>query len=251
VNIFANPKAETYATVGVTSGLSSAASDQPQFRYNAAGYYELQVPGGTWDKLVFPSNVVPADPATFNNFVTKDGASVFINMSRLNGYLYSELGNWTSPGKSGVIAFGSATPTGQVPTAGSASYNGTVIGTSDVYGYNFFEGRYQAPVSGTVQLNFDFARATLQGAMDISVDGGEVGSFAFTNTVFSAASNSYSGSFATSAAGQNFFLGQFTGPNAQETIGAWAIPFVFTNGTTSAPADGLTHQAYGAWIARH
>jgi hypothetical protein len=43
--------------------------------------------------------------------------------------------------------------------------------------------------------------------------------------------------------GPNFFLGQFTGPNAQETIGAWALPFIYSD-------DGQVHQAMGAWIAK-
>jgi hypothetical protein len=68
-----------------------------------------------------------------------------------------------------------------------------------------------------------------------------LGTYAFENTVFSAGSTTYSGKFDTGAAGQNYFFGEFTGPNAEETIGAWAMPFNYS---------GDHHQAFGGWIAK-
>ena len=101
-------------------------------------------------------------------------------------------------------------------------------------------------LDGTVQLTFDFGKGTLDGNMTLALDdygGGktQLGTYSFTNTVFSAGSTVYSGKFDTSVAGQNYFLGQFTGPNAEETIGAWALPFIF---------DNADHQAFGAWLAK-
>ena len=82
------------------------------------------------------------------------------------------------------------------------------------------------------------------------MDSASLGKFDFTNTVYSAGSATYSGKFNTSVSGQNYFLGQFTGPHAEETIGAWALPFIFDKGSATMTADGKAHQAFGAWIAK-
>jgi hypothetical protein len=50
-----------------------------------------------------------------------------------------------------------------------------------------------------------------------------------------------SGRFDTSQAGINQFSGRFTGPSAQEAIGAWALPLTI---------DGTPRQAIGAWLAK-
>jgi hypothetical protein len=100
-------------------------------------------------------------------------------------------------------------------------------------------------VEGKVALNFAFVAGTLGGSMSIALSSGwgpvPVGDYNFVQTVFSPGSTTYSGRFDTSLSGNNFFLGRFTGPNAEETIGAWAVPFTFGGGT---------HQAIGAWIAK-
>jgi hypothetical protein len=249
VNIFANPHAETYATVGVAGGFSTADADQPHIRYTSSGFYEIEFPGGDWRRLVFPSNVIPQDPATFNYFVTNDGGLLAIDLSRLDGYRYSEIGNWSSSsGQGGIIAFGSATPQGGVPVTGSATYAGVVAGVSDILQDDFLAGgKVAVGVVGTVDLQFNFGAGTLDGAMHLRTDpyGNPVnlGTFAFTDTVYSTGSQSYSGAFATSAQGENFFLGKFTGPHAEETIGAWALPFMYS-------VDGQKHQAIGSWIAQ-
>jgi hypothetical protein len=77
-----------------------------------------------------------------------------------------------------------------------------------------------------------------------------LGTFSFKDTVFSAGSTAYSGKFDTAAAGDDFFLGKFTGPHAEETVGAWALPFVLNTGNGTITADHQTHQAFGAWIAK-
>ena len=48
----------------------------------------------------------------------------------------------------------------------------------------------------------------------------------------------------------NSLAGQFTGPTAQETIGNWAMPFILNKSNNEVVADGLSHQAFGAWIAK-
>ena len=153
----------------------------------------------------------------------------------------------------GTVAVGAATLPGQVPVTGSSTYSGIVNGTSDVINSNSFDGSYRVPVSGTVDLGFDFAKGTLDGSISLNLNDyspATIGTFAFKDSVFSVGSTAYSGKFTTAASGQNYFLGQFTGPNAQETIGAWALPFIFTTGSSTLTADHAAHQAFGAWIAK-
>jgi len=233
------------------AGLSSADADQVHIRYSNNGYYEIQMPGATWEQLGFAKGTIPADPAFATDFqpvsAPQNGASLITSISRTQGYNYSEMAGWFDPsGKFGELAFGAATPAGQVPEAGSATYQGLVNGTSDVVGFDSFDGHFRAPVSGTVGLNFDFAKGTLDGSMTLSLNDGhpnDLGKFDFKDTVFSVGSTTYSGVFDTNVAGSNFFLGKFTGPSAQETIGAWALPFHFSG-------DNQAHQAFGAWIAK-
>jgi len=225
----------------VGEDFSTADADQIHVRYTADGHYELQVPGKDFERLAFPSNVIPQYPDTFNYFVTPDGDILSINLSRLDGYKYSEVAD-------GLFGIGSATPQGGVPVAGSASYDGAVTGISDITQQDFLVGGLVAvPVSGSVNLRFDFAAGTLDGSMSLQAEpysgSVDIGTFAFKDSVYSSGSLTYSGRFETSAAGQSLFVGLFTGPHAEETIGAWALPFIYS-------ADGLTHHARGAWIAK-
>ena len=207
------------------------------------------MPGAAWDTLTFAKGVVPQDPATFNFFqpqsAPQNGAFLVTEVARLQGYRYSELAAWFD-GRSrvGEVAFGLPTASGQVPVSGSATYSGIVSGTSDVVAFDNFDGYYFSRVTGSVGLNFDFAKGSLGGSVDLSLSAfstKSLGTFNFTDTVFSAGSTTYSGKFDTSASGQNYFFGQFTGPHAEETIGAWALPF---------QDGGGDHQALGAWIAK-
>jgi hypothetical protein len=243
VNIFSNPTAETYASVGIGTNFSRSESDVPHIRYNSSGYYEVQFPGKDWDRLAVPSNVIPQYPETNNLFQAENGGGyVVIELSRLDGYVYSEIAN------SGEFAFGSATPDGSVPVTGEATYEGRISGGSDILQDDFLlQQKVGVPVGGSVSLSFDFGAGTLDGSMSLhaspysgTVD---IGTFSFADTVYSTGARTYSGSFDTAAQGENFFLGQFTGPNAEETIGAWALPFIYSE-------DGKLHQAAGAWIAK-
>ena len=252
VRIFANPKTETYATVGIFNG-SSADAAEPHIRF-AGDHYEIQLPGHAYDNLITLKGFTPQDPSTNSQFqpasYNQNDAFFFTENSRLKGYSYSEIASWSAKDVGGgTIAFGSATPSGGVPTTGSASYSGIVLGKSDIveqYGWDWGSGA--VPVSGTVNLSFNFGAGTLGGSMSLHTDPAmtasvDLGTFAFQNTVYSAGALTYSGSFQTTATGQNMFLGRFTGPNAEETIGAWALPFLYSG-------DGQGHQAVGAWIAK-
>jgi len=259
VRILANPTAQTFASAGVSAtgtgsgftSLSKADADQVHIRYSSGGYYEIQIPGAAWEKLTFAKGTIPADPATANDFqpesAPQGGAYLITEIARTKGYKYSELAAWSDgASRFGQVAFGEATLASEMPQTGSASYHGIVSGTSDLIGFDSFDGNFPTPVGGTVDLNFDFGKGTLGGSMTVSLNdmSGTIvplGTFSFTDTVFSAGSTTYSGKFDTSVSGQNYFLGQFTGPNAEETIGAWALPFHYEN---------VSHQAFGAWIAK-
>jgi hypothetical protein len=263
VVIFPNPTPQTYTSVGASAAgaffdtgslgsVSSSDADQPHIRYTTAGYYEIQLPGKDWDGLIPHKGYLPPSenvfqPASSNNYFV-------IEQAKDKGYLYSELASWSDDAQRyGTVAFGSSTLPGQVPQTGSATYQGIVGGSSDVVNSNSFDGNYRVSVAGSVDLNFNFGQGTLAGAITLILDDyspATIGTFAFKDTVFSVGSTSYSGKFDTSATGQNYFLGQFTGPNAEETIGAWALPFIFTTGSSTLTPDGKAHQAFGAWIAK-
>lgn len=252
---------DTYPTASSSFGTISADdTNQADIRYTSAGVYEVEMPGLSWDRLIPYKGL--QDPGPDNNYfqpasVQQNGGYVVTRNSRSEGYGYSELAAWGSASSSrwGYIGFGLRTPVGSVPTVGSASYNGLASGSSDIMMPDHLLGGYvPLGVDGTVALNFNFGGGTLDGAMTLNISDGMnphlLGTYPFKETVFSSGSTTYSGKFDTAASGQNFFLGQFTGPNAQETIGAWALPFVFTNGGQTIPADDKTHQAFGAWIAK-
>jgi hypothetical protein len=279
VTIFPNPAPGTYASVGASiaaSGgnldtyssadarfgtVSSADADQAHIRYSNKGYYEIQMPAQAWDQLVHYKGL--SNPTADNNYFQPSGVAmnagylITSSSAKWDDYIYSEMGFWASSaaGRTGAVAFGIPTPSGAVPTTGSATFTGKAAGTADIMQPdNLYGGYAPLAVDGTVTLNFNFGTGSLAGGMELYGPDGmspfKIGSFAFKETVYSAGSTTYSGKFATAAAGDNFFLGRFTGPNGQETIGAWALPFVFTSGGEFVPADGKTHQAFGAWIAK-
>lgn len=274
VTIFRDPTPGEYASVGVwtnvgewvdqypttpnedarITSISSANSSQPRIRYTSGGVYEVQLPGDGFDRLIHHRNV--GNPGTDNTLfevASQPARTLRISGSRNNGYRYSEMMSWWRPDLDfaftadfGAVAFGVPTPAGSVPVTGSASYQGHVTGITDAKaplgGTNHY---FLLPVEGTIALNFDFGTGTLGGEMRLGLNEGmsysDLGTFAFNQTIFARGSTTYSGAFATPLSGFNFFNGRFTGPNAEETIGNWAVPFRY---------DGSTHQAIGAWIAR-
>ena len=268
ITIFPNPTAGEFGLVGATAKgsstdagaslgpISTADADQPHIRFDTSiggGIYEIQLPGGEWDELI------PYGQGTGPNVATDSTGDVqlVLSGSRDNGYKYSEVASYiaTGPQQFGAIAFGTLTAAGGVPVTGSATYSGTVMGSSDVIASDAFDGLNRATVSGSVSLDFDFAAGTLGGAMTVALDDASgaslpIGTFNFKDTVFGVGSTGYSGKFDTAAAGDNFFLGKFTGPNAEETIGAWALPFILDSGNATITADHMNHQLFGAWIAK-
>jgi hypothetical protein len=164
-------------------------------------------------------------------------------------YQYSNLAAWSGPSGSGrafgFTAFGVPTQASAVPRTGSGAYSGFVEGYSTVM-TAWDNETFNAGIEGTVDLNFDFGAGTLSGQIKpvhYVDDKSPLPTLAFTNTVYSVGSQSFSGQFATNLPGANAFSGQFTGPQAEELIGKFAFPFIYSK-------DGTVQQATGAMIAK-
>lgn len=278
VTIFTNPQAGEFVSVGGSIAgpggnldtydspsdrfgpVSTSVSDQPKIRYSSPGYYEVQMPGAAWDKLVPYKGLT--NPGPENNYfqpqsVAQNYGYVGTIPSDPLEYSYSKIAAWglDEIGRWGWFAFGVPTASGQVPVTGSASFKGVAHGSADILvADNLYGGFAPTAVDGTVSLDFDFGRGVLAGSMSLALPDGmqpfQLGTFNFKETVFAQGSTTYSGRFDTAVAGQNFFLGRFTGPQAQETIGNWAIPFLFDKGGEFLKPDGQIHQAFGAWVAK-
>lgn len=229
VHIFDNPATQEFAV------MSDPSNPGFRLRYDSAAQaYEVATDDYDWTPLL------PGDQANTYD-VQSRGSWVSISQT----YEYSALAYWDW----WDIAIGSVTAEGQVPTSGSADYQGIIQGTSDTWDNGPFPS--PNPVEGTIALSFDFGAGTLSGAMRPTLyvrDGStpasyDLGVLAFKDTVFSPGATNFSGAFDTGVAGPNSFSGRFTGPNAEELIGTWAIPFVWDQ-------DQQLHSAAGAMIGK-
>lgn len=155
---------------------------------------------------------------------------------------YTTLANYglfeDDPVPFGWLAFGSPTPAGGMPVAGTASYTAQVAGsTLDRYNY----------VGGTATLEFNFGAGTLTGHFDpVFLDhNGHLGRYDFANTVYGSGSTTFSGQLSRAGLAQSgSFDGQFTGPNAQELMARWNAPYI----------DLLTGQQrtiIGVWVGKN
>jgi hypothetical protein len=230
-----------------------------RIRYDAAtGVYEVSE-GSQWLGLR-PSSHYSATPNHYFAYGPTDPASESFFQTYVvaadpapDNYQYSSLAVWGKGAgayydKLNFTAFGIATGAASVPVAGSASYQGLIRGSSDVLEFDGLIGAdVAATITGSVALNFNFAAGTLDGSIHPTLNtfGGAVdlGTLAFVDTIYSSGSPTFSGRFMSSASGTNSFDGRFTGPEAQELIGRWIFPFVYSG-------DGNTHSASGAWIAK-
>jgi hypothetical protein len=160
--------------------------------------------------------------------------------------------NYTST----AFVTGYATPAAAVPTSGTASYTGSVVGEAfhpdgaGIDGVNFYQ------LAGNASLQANFGTASITGNLtnmttksfegDVSpwnsvsllgsISGGQ---FSGTSAVTSAPANSGS----LSAAATGTFAGMFFGPNAQELGAVWTL----FDGTSSAVGSiGATTDISGA-----
>ena len=133
-------------------------ADQPHIRFMSDGNYYVLLPGHEWNELVLYGQ--GNDPRIITD--TDNNFEAVTSGSKDAGYRYSELASYRSsdPQQFGAFAFGALTPDGAVPVTGSATYNGTIGGSSDVVGKNAGQS-FREIATGSVTLNFDFAAGTL------------------------------------------------------------------------------------------
>jgi hypothetical protein len=203
------------------------------------------LPGQSWDTLITNDQTLPDWGRRLVPSNSPNGPSVLLNYERslnqADPYPASTIGQYFNGLTQGWIALGIPTPAGSLPITGGATYNGIIRGSADVLVDDGWGGVFPADITGSVMLSFNFAQSTLNGSMSPSLQGTSLGTFSFTNGVYSA--GHYSGSFSTSVTGVNSFSGLLTGSAAQELIGSWALPFHYS-------VDNKDHQAAGAWIAK-
>jgi hypothetical protein len=210
-------------------------TDLLQVRYAASSNsYQVELPNSqTWIDLVGKSENEAA------------GGQVTV-VRQYGGFQYSSLINWFSNGTSrGVESVGIATPAGAVPVTGSATFNAIALGsTPETHNISQLVSPF---VQGPITFNFDFAQGSLSGNFHAFLDPEwhdyDLGTFNFRDTVYSNGSTTFSGKFDTNLTGVNSFSGLFTGPNAQELIGNFALPY-------KSPIDGLTYQSGGAFVGK-
>ena len=263
VKIFAHPRPQEYVSVGAVTtdagdGYASLSRDtrirsiffdaasQPKIRYTAAGYYEIQLPGMSYDRLIHYRGLL--DPTTDNNFfqpsgVVTNGATLVISSSRLEGYNDSELASWTKADNlSGYVAFGVPAPPSALPVTGSFTYGGPVLGMVDITFEDYlYGGYYFTGATGTVTLSVDFRSYTVTGSLTVSIDGAASKTYQIAPMALDMGVHGFSGSFDADLTGYNQFTGLLTGPTAKEAIGNWAVAVLI---------GGQPHQFFGAWIAK-
>lgn len=238
---------------------SSGSTGNLSIRYDAAlNTYEVRVDNADWQGLR-PSATYGSNPQHYFSFGPTGTDESFFQVyatskdAAPNDYQYSSLAVWGKGvgaywDQSNYTAFGVATADASMPVTGSASYHGLIAGNSDVMeADNLVGGSVAATISGSVDLNFDFAAGSVAGSMHptLSAFAGDfdLGVLSFVDTVYSTGSTTFSGRFDTALGGANAFEGRFTGPAAEELIGRWTFPFIYSG-------DGAAHSASGAWIAR-
>lgn len=143
----------------------------------------------------------------------------------------------------GHFAYGIPTAPSDVPVSGTASYS------ADVYGQTGNGSSGWIDVTGSANLNFDFAGGTLSGHFDPVLNSGNgtsasLGRYSFTSTVFGVGSTSFSGSLQHDTLNlSGAFNGLFTGPKAAELLAQW-------NATYRDPTTQSEGTMKGVWIGK-
>lgn len=169
-------------------------------------------------------------------------------------YTYTSFGYWNPLDETpklagqtanfGLFVYGIPTRAGEVPVTGQASFSAAVMG------YVSGGAAHDFVVSGSARLNFDFAAGQLRGAMNPTVPesgwagfASELGTYTFTQTVFSTGSTKFSGSFTgpNLPAPAGSFSGTFTGSGAAELMARFNAPFL---------NNGVSGSLVGVWIGK-
>ena len=214
----ATPTGALSAPPGGVTGTTSFTTlgDQLTIRWDAdAKVYEISVPGGGAGKVV---QTFAGEFGASGDLVATDGSKIY-SVSAPNAYSYTGEIELFNSNSHLITAFGVPTPVGGVPTTGSATFDAQLNGHAG-----------QWPLYGTALLKFDFGAGTLSGYMDPHTNGPmespTLPRYTFTQTVFSAGSTTFSGSFDFAGPTPSSFQGQFTGPNAQELMASFKAPFL-------------------------
>jgi hypothetical protein len=201
---------------------ADTAKDHFSLSVPGAGYPDITMVAGGWycyDTACGSNSVLDiSDPATSNLSWTTYGVWA----------VYGTDKNSFSP-----FVTGFATPVASVPTTGSATYSGGVLGTvfSPQAGSQF--GVHAAFLQGNATLQANFGAASITGSLtSMTVDGSPWNSVSLLGSI-SGGQNYFSGtsgvsstpagplSLTGSAAGT--FAGLFFGPNAQELGAVWTL----------------------------
>lgn len=253
VQLFDSPATQNFTVINGPNATSSIA-----LHYDAPTHtYEIAVDDAVGQALRGcgcnnPELYRYGPEANPGSFVSHGGTGI--------GFAFSTIGQWFDPGGStGLAAIGEATPANGVPLLGSANYYGQIVGDTDAQPG---QGFTRSKISGTIQLGFDFASGSLTGQIAPTISymatnagpwdfpiSQQLGPISFVDTVHAVGSTQFSGRFDTNLAGANSFDGMFTGPGAEELIGKWTLPFIWSS-DPQAGGDGQLHSSWGVMIGQ-
>lgn len=175
--------------------------------------YEIMLPGKDWATLA---------PQNANTYVIQAAGGATLATSMFSGsdkYSYTGFATVYTSDASHLFAYGIPTPAFSVPAVGSATYTGEVGGSGGGYS-----------IGGTAQFDFDFAKGTLGGFLDLVGNDPagwgpySFGKHEFVQTVYASGSPTFSGALSSNGAPAGSFSGSLTGPQAQELMGQWHLP---------------------------
>lgn len=238
-----------FAVAGVVSSdywASSTLTDETklQIRYLAAtNTYQLKLNAGDWASMT--PDCAPVDNCTGFRF---SESFFFAGSIEATGgdYRYSNLLTIWAGNDDYYAGFGIATDPANIPTSGTAHFDGAIQGSSSAYWVDAW-GNNPGWISGTIGFDLDFASGAVDGQInpvvtyewnDFALD-----SMTMTGQLAGAGSNTFAGFFVTNLTGTAEWTGLLTGPNAEEAIGSFTFPYIL-------PVDGNQYQASGAWIAK-
>lgn len=219
-------------------------ADGVSVRYDAStGLYVMGFPGASASPFSLFTNYTPSDTWWYGQTLGASSVNILKPSNPELQLSYTTLANYDTGGMGGGqfgwMAFGTATPGGAVPTAGSATYTALVRGSSSDQSMS---------LQGSATLAFDFAAGTLAGHLDpVQYDlllfgsfGQSLGRYDFVNTVYSAGSTNFSGKLSNPAVtGTGSFSGQFMGPAAQELMARWSAPYQASGAASTQTLFGV------------
>lgn len=251
-------------TVSPTGGDETAMagpdfSGQVDFSYSpATGKYQINLPGVGSGELVqkglngSEGQVATSAVLGLKGLESTTSVTLQVPGGHFSPYTYTSFGSWlAAEGKTGTrdtynegwFVYGIPAKAADMPLSGKGSYSAQVLGS--------LGSGYSIPVTGDVQLTFDFGAGSLAGSMHAGIfdefDGiiKDFGTYDFTQTVYATGSTTFSGRFVVpnlpNGTVDSAFQGAFTGPNATELMARFKAPYSF---------QGATGTMSGIWIGK-